>query len=43
VHVCVLTLVWVVSQDAVGDGKKRKSLTLEEGVSWGGELGGRAL
>lgn len=30
----VLTLVWVVSRDAVGGGRKRRSLTLGGGVSW---------
>lgn len=38
----VLTLVWVVSRDAVVDGRKRRSLILGEGVSWEGEMGGRA-
>lgn len=38
----VLTLVWVVSRDAVVDGRKRRSLILGGGVSWEGEMGGRA-
>lgn len=36
VFVCVLTLVRAVSQDAAGDGRKRKSLILGGGVSWEG-------
>lgn len=36
VCVCVLTLEWAVSQDAAGEGRKGRSLSLGGGVSWEG-------